>query len=177
VPAEIGDDGAAVDMQLDQGRAQQIQETLTFVGVLPGSLHRGHALLLRSDAAFRVTDVLIGLRKMFFLVHCAAWHEFGMNARFICYGNVSRAIPRERLVVVAGTKASPSASFIMTDRADRHRPGAEADHAPAKAGPCPEDLEKLRLRFELELFESQNADASLDPLLRPKKTNGHAEAA
>jgi hypothetical protein len=53
----------------------------------------------------------------------------------------------------------------MGETPARDPPGAVA-HARADAAPLPADLEKLRLRFELELFESQDAGASLDPLLR-----------
>ena len=53
----------------------------------------------------------------------------------------------------------------MANEAQRGRPGAQADDG-ANAEPSPEDCEKLRLRFELELLGSQNAGASLDPLLR-----------
>ena len=57
----------------------------------------------------------------------------------------------------------------MTGKAELDRPGAAADLARAKAKLLPEDQEKLRLRFELELFQSQNAGAALDPLLRPSR--------
>ena len=53
----------------------------------------------------------------------------------------------------------------MAKKAQRERPGAQAEDG-ANVEPSPEDCEKLRLRFELELLGSQNAGASLDPLLR-----------
>ena len=53
----------------------------------------------------------------------------------------------------------------MANEAQRGRPGAQAEDG-ANVEPSPEDWEKLRLRFELELLGSQNAGASLDPLLR-----------
>jgi len=53
----------------------------------------------------------------------------------------------------------------MTETAERDgSPAKDEDHASSE--PLPEDCEKLRLRFELELFGSQDAGASLDPLLR-----------
>ena len=56
----------------------------------------------------------------------------------------------------------------MTGEAARDELAPWAQPAPC-APPLPEDLEKLRLRFELELLQSQNAGASLDPLLRPSR--------
>ena len=38
--------------------------------------------------------------------------------------------------------------------------------AAGRAPLLPHDLEKLRLKFDLELLQSQNAGAGLDPLLR-----------
>jgi hypothetical protein len=66
--------------------------------------------------------------------------------------------------------------LMITDRPDPDRSLAEADQSPASADPRPEDWERLRLRFELELFGSQHAGAALDPLLRrPRIRNGEAE--
>ena len=64
----------------------------------------------------------------------------------------------------AGTNRHRPACALMGDTAERERLAAK-DHGP-ESDPGPEKWEKLRLRFELELLESQNAGASLDPLLR-----------
>jgi hypothetical protein len=40
-----------------------------------------------------------------------------------------------------------------------------------------DDLERLRLRFELELQQSQNAGAALDPLLRRRRRDDEIEPA
>ena len=60
----------------------------------------------------------------------------------------------------------------MTDKAERDRLDSEPTNRGANVEPAPGDLERLRLRFELELLESQDAGASLDPLLRSAKGNG-----
>ena len=58
----------------------------------------------------------------------------------------------------------------MTDKAAQDRLVVPAKDRP-RAAPSTDDLEKLRLQFELELLLAQNAGAALDPLLR-RKRNG-----
>jgi hypothetical protein len=53
----------------------------------------------------------------------------------------------------------------MVEQAGRDRLAANRHPAPAAHAAAPE-WEKQRLRFELELLESQDAGAALDPLLR-----------
>ena len=53
----------------------------------------------------------------------------------------------------------------MAKKAQPEPPGAHGEDG-GNVEPSPADCEKLRLRFELELLGSQNAGASLDPLLR-----------
>jgi len=62
----------------------------------------------------------------------------------------------------------------MTDKAERDRLDLQTTNSGADVEPAPGDLERLRLRFELELLGSQDAGASLDPLLRSAEGNGHA---
>jgi hypothetical protein len=60
----------------------------------------------------------------------------------------------------------------MTDEAERDAP-VQDERSRGRPERLPEHHEKLRLRFELELSASQDAGASLDPLLRPgKPSNG-----
>jgi hypothetical protein len=69
-----------------------------------------------------------------------------------------------------GSDLGPMAQKAERDRA-RPKGNGAADRTPA-----PDELEKERLRFELELLQSQDAGASLDPLLRgPRSGAGEVD--
>jgi len=54
----------------------------------------------------------------------------------------------------------------MEANAERERIAAEPAEAGTDPAPPSADYEKLRLRFEQELYDAQGAGAALDPLLK-----------